>query len=81
MTKKFGHEHNLEAGKITSQLLFCFASIIARSVLMAREKPKFFYHITIHRCGSMKTRYIETTSRVIEHHRYRMSRIAKFYKS
>ena len=29
----------------------------------------------------MKTRCIETTSRVIERHTYKISRIAKFYKS
>ena len=45
---------------------------------MTQDKLKFFYHITIHRSGSMKTRCIETTSRVIEHHTYCISENAIF---
>ena len=81
MIKKFGHEHNLVAGKITSQLFFCFVSSNAQSVSMTREKLKFLYHIIINRSRPMKTRCIETTSRVIEHHTRYMFRNAKFDKS
>ena len=47
---------------------------------MTREKPKFLSLIIYHRSSPMKTRCIETTSRVIEH-KYRRGEILDMFIS
>ena len=60
-----------------SQLFFCCYNS-AWVVSMTREKTKFLSQGNIHRSVQMKTRCIETTSRVIGHSHKWTYKIAKF---